>query len=283
MPGQPGTYELRYRFRDAETLLTRAITATDAELALTAPDAAPAGATIEVGWTGPDAPLDMIQVGPPGEAATADYAYTEGGNPLRLILPAQPGTYELRYRFQDAEVIFTRPIIVTAAEVSLSAPDSAPAGSLLPVGWVGPNAALDNIRIGKPGEGTVSYAYVSDGNPLQLRLPMAPGSYELHYNFRDREVIATRAIEVTAIGAQLIAQPSVPAGGMVTIGWDGPNYDIDYIAIGRVGEAGYDSYVHTSTGNPLTLTAPLTAGDYEIRYISGETMLVAVPLLVTAD
>ena len=31
------------------------------------------------------------------------------------------------------------------------------------------------------------------------------------------------------------------------------------------------------------LTAPLTAGDYEIRYVSGETVLTAVPLLVTAE
>ena len=282
MPAAPGIYELRYRFRDSETLVTRAITATEAEVSLTAPDTAPAGSTIDVIWVGPNADLDNIQVGLPGDPGSADYAYTENGNPLRLILPAQPGTYELRYMFRDAEIILTRVIEVTPAEVSMTAPDIAPAGSKLSVGWTGPNAALDNIQIGHPGESYTNYAYVTDGNPLILQLPSDPGSYELRYNFRDREVIATKPIELTAISAQILAQPSAVAGSDVTIGWDGPAYDIDFIAIGRPGEAGYDDYAYTSAGNPLTITAPTSPGDYEVRYMSGDTIVTAIPLVVTA-
>lgn len=42
-----------------------------------------------------------------------NYTYTRDGNPLRLRMPDEPGTYELRYSFRDRQVIHTRPITVT--------------------------------------------------------------------------------------------------------------------------------------------------------------------------
>lgn len=280
MPATPGMYELRYRFRDSETLLTRAIEATAAAVALTAPDTAPAGSTIAVGWAGPAAQNDNIQVGRPGETGYIDYAYVTEGNPLQLILPATPGSYELRYQFRDSETIAVRPITVTAAQVTMTAPDSAPAGSTIEVGWVGPNAENDNIQIGPPGGSYLSYTYVRDGNPVQLRLPSEPGSYELWYRFRDTETIATRAIALTPVSAKLLAQPSAQPGETVVVGWDGPNYQSDYIAIGLPGDTGYDNYSYTSTGNPVSVTAPTTPGIYELRYVTGDTVLTTVPFEV---
>jgi Ca-activated chloride channel homolog len=186
----------------------------------------------------------------------------------------------LRYRFRDSETILARPITVTAAEVSLSAPDSAPAGSTIAVGWIGPNAENDNIQIGPPGGTYLEYTYVRDGNPVQLRLPSEPGSYELWYRFRDTETIATRSIELTPVSARLLAEPTATAGQTVMVGWDGPNYQGDYIAIALSGDPGYDSYTSTSSGNPVSLTAPTTPGSYEIRYVTGDTVLAMVPLEV---
>ena len=280
MPAIPGQYELRYHFRDRETILVRPIVATEAEVSLSAPDAAPAGATIDVGWVGPAAENDNIQLGPVGGTDYVDYAYLRDGNPVSIILPAAPGVYELRYRFRDRETIFARPITVTAAEVSLTAPDSALAGSTIDVGWVGPNAENDNIQIGKPGEGYLEYAYTRDGNPLALRLPSEPGIYELRYFFRDTEVIATRSIELLPVTARILAQPTALPGENVVVGWDGPNYPSDYIAIGLPGDPGYDNYTYTSAGNPATVLAPTTPGSYEIRYVTGETVLATVPLEV---
>lgn len=282
LPAEPGEYELRYRFRDTETLTTRSISVTEAELSLSAPDSAPAGSAIDVTWVGPDADLDNIQVGPVGSSEYSDYAYTETGNPVRLILPAQPGTYEIRYRFRDSEAILTRPITVTATDVSINAPESAPAGSTQMIGWTGPNAPLDIIQIGKPGEGYITYAYVENGNPLPLLMPVEPGTYELRYRFRDAEVIATRMIQITPVTAQLLSQPSVVAGAEVIVGWDGPNYPNDYIALGKAGETSYATFAYTSDGNPARLIAPTATGDYEIRYVTGETALTAVPMTVTA-
>jgi Ca-activated chloride channel family protein len=80
-----------------------------------APDSAVAGSTIEICWSGPDAAGDNIQIGKAGERGYEFYTYVAKGNPLRLQIPAEPGSYELRYRFRDRETIFTRPIAVTGA------------------------------------------------------------------------------------------------------------------------------------------------------------------------
>jgi Ca-activated chloride channel homolog len=280
MPPDPGTYELRYRFRDNETLVTRAIEATEAAVSLTAPDTAPAGATIDVAWAGPAAENDNIELGRVGEPGYLDYAYVRDGNPVQIILPAEPGPYELRYRFRDSETILARPITVTAAEVTLTAPDTAPAGSTIAVGWVGPNAENDNIQVALPGGSYLGYAYVRDGNPVQLRLPATPGTYELRYYFRDTQTIATRMIELTPVTVQLLTEPVATAGQSIIVGWDGPNYSGDYIEIGRPGDPGYDNYVYTSAGNPVTLVAPATPGSYEIRYLTGDVVLGTVPVEV---
>ena len=104
---------------------------------LTAPDSAPAGSPVEIGWTGPADQFDNLQVGVPGEPGSHSFAYVADGNPLFLIMPPTPGSYELRYAWRDTQVIATRPITVTEAVVALTAPDSAPGGSTVMVGWQG--------------------------------------------------------------------------------------------------------------------------------------------------
>src|SRR5690606_5262287 len=165
-------------------------------VSLVAPDSAAAGSVIEIGWNGPDESSDNIQIAPVG-GRYLHYAYTRDGNPLRLQMPAQPGPYELRYSFRDREVIHTRPIEITPIALDIVAPETASAGSVIEIGWVGPDASGDNIQIGPEGGRYLHYTYVDDDNPLRLRMPDEPGAYELRYSFRDREVIFTRPITVT--------------------------------------------------------------------------------------
>jgi hypothetical protein len=179
---------------------------------LDAPDSAPIGSALAVRWTGPAAELDAIAVVRPGAADNkagdgadkgradiVDYRYVADGNPVTLTMPAEPGAYELHYRYRDQTVIATRPVEAVPAQVSLSAPDVAAAGSKVTIVWVGPNAALDNIQIAEAGSNSyLSYTYLGDTSEVQLSMPETPGSYELRYKFRDREVIATRPITVIA-------------------------------------------------------------------------------------
>ncbi len=112
-------------------------------------------------------------------------------------MPAEPGEYELRYSFRDKETIHSRPITITAIEVNLTAPESAAAGSEIEIGWTGPNAEGDNIQIAPVGGRYLSWKYTKSGNPVKLKMPEEPGTYELRYSFRDKEVLHSRPIMVT--------------------------------------------------------------------------------------
>ena len=285
MPIEPGEYLLRYDWRDREVIATKPITVTPIEIGLEAPDSVPIGADITVTWTGPDAGLDNVQIGPVGEAGQSSYVYTERGNPVTLVAPGTPGQYELRYKFLDRTVVFTRPIEVTPLEVTLDFPQSVPAGSDFQVTWSGPDAAGDNVQIGPVGETRYStYSYTDRGNPVTLTAPNEPGTYEVRYKFRDREVIATREITVSEVTGGLVAPETAVAGSTISVGWDGPDYDRDYISVAEVGSGtSYENYTYTSAGNPLQLLLPVEPGDYEIRYqlAQGNEVFQTVPITLT--
>ena len=171
---------------------------------LEAPPTAMIGSPLAVTWTGPAAHLDAIAVVSADDSSVdgyvrKDYAYVKDGNPLTLTMPSEPGIYTLQYRYRDQTVIATRPIEALPAQVSLSAPDAAEAGSSVTIVWAGPDAQYDNIQIAQAGSDSyVSYTYLGDTAQVVLTMPDVPGAYELRYKFRDREVISTRAITVTA-------------------------------------------------------------------------------------
>ncbi|HTO27684.1 MAG TPA: VWA domain-containing protein, partial [Devosia sp.] len=173
------------------------------EASIAAPDQAIVGTVIEIDWTGPDEHLDAIEIGLPGDGAGRFYTYTADGNPLRLQMPAEPGSYELRYKHGDHTLLASRTIEVVDAPVSLDAPAQVHAGIEFLVHWVGPNAELDTIVLRLPSDDSyITYAYASSGNPVTIWAPEEPGRYELAYRLNDSEAIATRPIEVVPPGAE---------------------------------------------------------------------------------
>lgn len=166
---------------------------------LKAPDSAPIGSPVAVAWTGTSGEQDSIEIVKitDGMVEKIEYGYVKDGNPLTLTMPGKPGAYELHYRNGDEEIIATRPIQASPAQVELTAPDVAQAGSSVVVRWKGPNAVFDNIQISEVGSSSyASYTYLNDTQQVELTMPDVPGNYELRYKFRDREVLATRAIRV---------------------------------------------------------------------------------------
>ncbi len=166
---------------------------------LKAPNSASIGSQVAVAWSGSSGDQDSIEIVKitSGKAEKITYGYVKDGNPLTLTMPGKPGAYELHYRNGDQEVIATRPIQATPAEVALTAPDVAQAGSSVVIRWKGPNARFDNIQIGEVGSRSYkSYTYLNDTQQVKLTMPDVPGNYELRYMFRDREVLATRPIRV---------------------------------------------------------------------------------------
>lgn len=252
---------------------------------LTAPASAPAGSMIEIGWTGPEDDLDTILIAPEGGDARSAYAYVETGNPVSIVVPGTPGAYEIHYMWRDQRPIATQKLTVTEATLALMAPDSAPGGSTIDVGWTGPNQELDNIQVGTVGGSDyLDYAYVTDGNPVQIILPWAPGEYELRYSLQDTEIILRRPITITPAEVSLTAPATGAAGTEIAVDWTGPAAEYDNIQVGSVGGQDYLDYAYVTDGNPVTLTLPGAAGDYELRYhFRDRETILRQPITVTAQ
>lgn len=294
MPPEPGDYEVRYIMAQDSTVMARAqITVQEIGAMLEAPDIAAVGETITVTWTGPNYTRDYISVakldGNGGQYE--NYTYTQDGSPLQLLMPSAPGTYEIRYIIaQDNVILSSRQITVEDIKASLTAPTVVPMGSTVAVEWTGPAYPRDYISVARAAEGGgqyVNYTYVETGTPLQLVMPAEAGDYEIRYILaQDNVILFRQAVTVERVKAQLIAAPEVAlSAGNITVGWDGPDYQRDYIGISEAGGTGYKTYAYTNSGNPVSITLPDAAGDYEIRYFlgQGDVVLGTIPLKITAS
>ncbi|HEY0919120.1 vWA domain-containing protein [Devosia sp.] len=293
MPSEPGDYELRYILhQDATILATAPIKVVAVQASVTAPAEAAMGATIAVDWTGPAEKNDYIAVARPDARGSdyENYVYTRDGSPAKLLMPSEPGDYELRYILhQDATILATAPIKVVAVEASVAAAAEAAMGATIPVDWTGPGEDGDYIAVAAPdarGSDYENYVYTRDGSPAQLLMPSAPGEYEIRYVLnQDAKVLATTRIEVTPVAATLAAAGRAPAGSAIEVDWTGPGYDGDYLTVAEPGSAGSDyfTYAYVREGSPLRLELPEAAGTYEIRYILDQDARILATLPVTVE
>jgi len=287
MPSEPGDYEIRYVMRQGSTVLaTLPITVTELAVRVVAQAEASVGAEVTVGWEGLDYQGDYIAVEEVGGNRYINYTNTSEGNPLQLLMPSEPGEYEIRYILrQDSQVLASRIIAVTPVKSTLTIADSAVAGETISVIWEGPNYNADYIAVEEVGGNRyINYASTSDGNPLGLQMPAQPGDYEVRYVMRQgTTVLAQAPITVGALKVQLVADNAVAAGTEIIVGWDGHDYAGDYIAVSKPDSDRYETYAATSSGNPVTVRLPDEPSDYEIRYVMRQDSTIVARLPLTLE
>ena len=189
-PIEPGDYEIRYLSEQSgyPTLASVPITVTAVSASLDAPTEAMAGSALSVDWQGPDGSGDFVTIVPTGtpEGAYGVYFYTRSGSPGQLDAPLEPGDYEIRYLSGQSgyPTLASAPVTLTPIEVSLNAPAEVAAGETFEVSWSGPDGGGFYLTIVPAGAAEGEYegwTYVREGNPLQLRAPREPGSYEVRF------------------------------------------------------------------------------------------------------
>ncbi|MDR9439402.1 MAG: vWA domain-containing protein [Halomonas sp.] len=163
----------------------------------------------------------------------------------------------------------------------LTAPDEAPAGSVIEVAWTGPDDDRDYVTIveaGAPEGSHTDYTRTRHGSPLTITAPDALGNHEIRYVLQQSgRTLARQPVTLTPASASVTAPEEAVTGSVIEVDWQGPDNPRDYITIVEAGapEGSHTDYTRTRHGSPLTITAPDALGNHEIRYVlqqSGRTL-----------
>lgn len=169
------------------------------------------------------------------------------------------------------------PIVEDPGTASLQAVDEVQAGSAFEVQWQGPDSRSDYVTVVKADARAgayMSYAYTKEGSPLTITAPDKEGVYQLRYmHSHSNKILATRSIKVKPAAAVLNFPQTIAAGSELLVEWSGPSNATDYITVVAKGadNTAYMSYAYTRSGSPAKLVAPDQPGEYEVRYIMGQT------------
>jgi hypothetical protein len=173
---------------------------------------------------------------------------------------------------------------------TLQFPPQVNAGKPFPVKWTGPDNAKDYITVIRKESADAVYGNYRDtreGNPVELLAPIEPGEWEVRYvAARSHTVLARAPLIVAANAVTLQAPVEVIAGTGVAVSWTGPDNAGDYLTLvpKDLPDGQYGNYTYTNKGSPLTITAPITPGEAEVRYMTGQgaKVLQRFPLRVVA-
>ncbi|WP_116810748.1 vWA domain-containing protein [Steroidobacter cummioxidans] len=256
--------------------------------ALKAPETANIGTAIAVTFTGNTNPRNFITIvakGTPENQYDA-YEYAVAAGKVELRMPGTPGDYEIRLLSADSPypTLARLPLKAIAVTATFDAPAQVAAGAEFKIKWTGPNNDRDYIAIGNAERPYVVYEYTRNGNPSVLRAPDAGGDYELRYFLGNGDkVIATQKLTIGKVTASVSAPAQVNAGAAFDVKWQGPNNSKDFITIVEAGapERRYRQYEYTDAGNPVQLRAPDVGGQYEVRYLTGQSYATLASTKIT--
>lgn len=156
------------------------------------------------------------------------------------------------------------------------------AGTNILVHWTGPDRKGDYVTIVPKGADNGNYgpyAYTRQGDPAEIRMPVEPGAYEIRYMLgQPIRTLASVDITATPAEATLTAPDTAIAGEEITVEFIGPPAGSgDWITVVAPDAADnkYGDYHYTRQGSPGKLRMPLEAGEYEIRFVQGNTKVLA--------
>jgi Ca-activated chloride channel family protein len=203
-PSDPGNYEVRYMLGRGNKLLAKTTIEIKAVSAsVQAPSSANVAGEFEVSWQGPDNESDYIAIARPDQkpGSQVNYTYTSKGNPLKVRAPSDPGNYEVRYMLGRGNKLLAKTgIEIKAVSAKVQPPASANIKSKFEVKWQGPNYKSDYITVARPDQKPgryLTYTYTSRGNPVKIKAPKEPGTYEVRYILgRGNKVLGKKTITI---------------------------------------------------------------------------------------
>ncbi len=279
-PAETGMYEVRYVLREGnKTLASAVMEVTAPEVTISGPAKVVTGETFDVSWTGTVDVQDYIAIVPAGsdEGVYGNYQVVRDQGTGTLTAQAEPGLYELRYILREgAKTLASATIEITDPEVTISAPETALAGSKFEVSWTGTVSPQDYINIVPLGtdEGVYgNYAVVRDVTSTEIQAPSEPGLYEIRYLLREgSKTVAAVTVELVEPEVTISAPAEVRAGDTLRVTWTGTVNSADYVNLVPVGspDDAFGTYLQVRNNEAHDLKAPTETGLYEVRYMLRE-------------
>lgn len=297
----PGDYEVFVQVGDAfgeaviridggarEDVVVQVVTTTAPGL-IVGGESVPGGSGVDVRWDFAGLADDIVFIAPVAQGENtyplddARRHVVGASNSTRLVAPAQPGTYEIRYfSFAAGGLVHRAPITVTPPEVTLSGPAAIEAGERVSITWTGPGEDGDFVFIAPADWAPNSYpldqrqmAGVAGGSPLVLPAPEREGAYEYRYFSRGAgQALKSVPVAVALATASITAPETVAAGSVFEVEFRGPRVAGDRLFVAEPTMdanrylLGPEAENAVSNGSPARLVAPAVPGSYDIRYFS---------------
>jgi Ca-activated chloride channel family protein len=248
-------------------------------LSIDAPDRIENLTPLTTKWNGDALDGDFLAVAEKGSDTSGILACSPTGaaGALTIPAPALPGDYVIRYLSRRGRTLARANLEVFEVLATLDVPFEGAPGSVLSVGWTGPDAEQDYLSISAAGAGDDEYETfipTAGGNPAQMRAPREPGDYELRYvRAADGQILARTPLVVASARITLEVPPVVAVGTRFEVSWSGAAGEGDFIAVARErsGKKRHLDWSYTNLGSPVSLAAPFETGKYVVRYISGKS------------
>jgi Ca-activated chloride channel family protein len=257
-----------------------------------APQAGLAGTEVSIDFDAPIGVDGYLYLSVPGKDRSITYVTVRSSDGIKydtanLVLPAQTGSYELTWKTGSDQVLASTTIEALEAQVSLSAPSRATAGTEINVQISAPPGMHGYIYLyAKDRDQSVAYAPVRPAQDegyetAALRLPATVGTYRITFEGGDKDLYAETTVDVEAAAINLKAPESVSAGTYVPIEFEGPTGLAGYVylyAEGRERSIHYDKLQENQSRGgyePMKIQVPATAGTYVLKYETGDNEVLA--------
>jgi hypothetical protein len=231
MPTTPGAYNVRFFLNDSwvklATSATITVTATSPTITLSATTIAPGGTVTATIANGPGTAGDWLGLNGAGAAdgAYINWKYLNGtqtrpgagvtGAAIAFVMPATPGTYNVRFFLNDSWVKLATSVTITVTApasptIMLSATTIARGGTVTATIANGPGTASDWVGLYAAGAADGTYIIWKYLNGTQTRpgagitgaavpftMPATPGTYNVRFFLNDSWVKLATSLTIT--------------------------------------------------------------------------------------
>lgn len=256
------------------------------EISLVAPEEGIVGSKVVVEWdtVAPDnARVILVEAAAQYENYGFSHVDMKDIKSAEILLPAQPGEYELRV-VANGETISRKAIQVVSAEFVIGAESEAIAGTLLTVSLKGPADVRGMVVLDKIGSKVrpygISHIYADkDKSALKLQLPAEEGEYVVRWLSQKNELLTEKSINLKAATVSIIVPDSVRGGSSFLVKYNGPEGARGQMIVAHRGSKveAYGlshAYLTQQAVQEVKLVAPVTPGVYTVRRLGAKNDLI---------